>query len=334
VQLVGVAMAKNEADIVESFVRHNLRHLDRLVVIDHQSTDATGEILMRLRDEGLPLTVGLDRSLAFNQAERMTQALRQAITQFDADAVFALDADEMLVTSSRDALEAAVAAIPSEQIGMLPWDLYLANDANDARTAEDPPTVTASVERLSSAATSPFARLTERVVDARMTQCKVVVTREFASNPALHVSPGNHWVARVHADRAPELVQSIRFDTIRLAHLPFRSVEQVTQKIVLGHFAHRLAYGKRQDMAHVNWHWRHVYARIHERALTNDDLSTLALQAYLGGKPFEHADETAAVETRHDPLPPVELRYPELARVDPLRILMRWTDQLLTQAGH
>ena len=34
-------MVRNEADIVEAFVRHNLRVLDAMLVVDHGSTDAT-----------------------------------------------------------------------------------------------------------------------------------------------------------------------------------------------------------------------------------------------------------------------------------------------------
>jgi len=48
-KLVGVVMAKNEADVIEAFVRHNLRFLDRLLIIDHQSSDATANIVMALR---------------------------------------------------------------------------------------------------------------------------------------------------------------------------------------------------------------------------------------------------------------------------------------------
>lgn len=307
-KLVGVAMAKNEGDVIESFVRRNLRLLDHLVVIDHQSVDATGTILKQLRDEGLPLTVGLDRSLAFNQGERMTGAIRKAGAQFDADAVFALDADEFILADDRAALEAAVAAIPPGHTGQLRWALYL----NDA----------------------------ERVIDARMVQCKAVLTRDFVASrnrpgdPAIErwaISAGNHWVG----DPATgALAPSVELAGAMLAHLPFRSVAQVTQKVVLGHFAHRLALGSGEASAHINWHWRHVYRRIRERGLVDADLATLAVQSYLGGKPFEHADETAPPTTVRAPLPAVEQHYAALATVDPMASLMAWTDQLLTEAGH
>jgi hypothetical protein len=36
-RLIGITMLRNEADIVEAFVRHNLSVLDALVLIDHAS---------------------------------------------------------------------------------------------------------------------------------------------------------------------------------------------------------------------------------------------------------------------------------------------------------
>jgi glycosyltransferase involved in cell wall biosynthesis len=51
-KLFGAAMLRNEADIVESFVRHNLSLLDGLLVVDHGSSDGTSEILDALVTEG------------------------------------------------------------------------------------------------------------------------------------------------------------------------------------------------------------------------------------------------------------------------------------------
>ncbi len=73
-KLWGVAMARDEADIIEAFVRHNLSVLDGLSIIDHGSTDGTGEILASLAKEGLKLTVGHDPSVEFRQSATITPA--------------------------------------------------------------------------------------------------------------------------------------------------------------------------------------------------------------------------------------------------------------------
>lgn len=56
-KIVLVSMVKNEADIIESFVRHSLTYADELIIADHQSSDGTWEMLQKLRAEGLPLTL-------------------------------------------------------------------------------------------------------------------------------------------------------------------------------------------------------------------------------------------------------------------------------------
>jgi len=53
VRLLGAAHVRNEADIVEAFVRHNLVLLDGIAIVDHASVDATPDILRVLKDEGL-----------------------------------------------------------------------------------------------------------------------------------------------------------------------------------------------------------------------------------------------------------------------------------------
>jgi hypothetical protein len=64
-RLFGMAMLRNEADIVEAFVRHNLTILDGIAIVDHASFDGTTEILARLRSEGLPLRIVRDPNPGF-----------------------------------------------------------------------------------------------------------------------------------------------------------------------------------------------------------------------------------------------------------------------------
>ena len=40
-KLVGLSMVRNESDVIETFVRHNLTLLDELHIIDHNSSDNT-----------------------------------------------------------------------------------------------------------------------------------------------------------------------------------------------------------------------------------------------------------------------------------------------------
>jgi hypothetical protein len=51
-KIVGISMIRNDADIVEPFVRHTLRVLDHLFVIVHCPQDGTGAILSALHSAG------------------------------------------------------------------------------------------------------------------------------------------------------------------------------------------------------------------------------------------------------------------------------------------
>ena len=56
-RLLGAAHVRNEADIVEAFVRHNLALLDGIAIVDHTSVDETPDILRELKAEGLAIYV-------------------------------------------------------------------------------------------------------------------------------------------------------------------------------------------------------------------------------------------------------------------------------------
>ena len=77
--LCAAAIVRNEADIIEAFVRHNLAVVDRLAVVDHGSFDGTTEILAALVREGLPLTVGRDERAGFFQPEVLTPLARELL---------------------------------------------------------------------------------------------------------------------------------------------------------------------------------------------------------------------------------------------------------------
>src|SRR6185437_6588398 len=102
-KLFGMAMARNECDVIEAFVRHNLTVLDGLHVVDHGSVDPTPKILAALTREGLPLEVASETRLEFRQSHVVSAAVRRLLAD-GADFVFLLDSDEFLKVSSRPRL--------------------------------------------------------------------------------------------------------------------------------------------------------------------------------------------------------------------------------------
>ena len=60
-KIVSITTIKNEADIIESFVRYHQNIFDLMIILDNGSTDDTSYILNELINEGLPIKVILDK---------------------------------------------------------------------------------------------------------------------------------------------------------------------------------------------------------------------------------------------------------------------------------
>ena len=311
-QLIGVAMVKNEADIIEAFVRHNLGLLDRLLIIDHQSGDATVDVLSKLRAEGLPIELIRDTTIAFRQGERIGELARAAFRRFGADHVFALDADEFILAPSRAALETHLRALSAGASASLPWKNYVPEDA--------PPNGMHPFARIRLSATADVKPLT-----------KLVLGREFV-DAGREISHGNHaLLERVGDHWLPRGIPALLGD-IALAHLPFRSIEQFVAKIVVSWFGNRLLQGPAARYSDANWHWRDLFDRyLAGETPSWSQMREHALRCYLlTPDPQVPSLPISAARLAIDPLPiHAELRYTPVNAVDPMRRLATWVEQLL-----
>jgi len=311
-KLAAVAMVRNEADIVESFVRHNLQYLDHLVIVDHNSDDDTPAILQQLQRENLPITIEKETLLAFDQARRLTDDARNLAIAHKPDWIFCLDADEFLRTPSRAALESVLDGTPGEAV-VIPWQTYLPSEkVHDPR--------------------NPLAQARERPRVDPIPELKVVLSRKLALGTDWLLAHGNHGVSRAEVPGKYELLHTETLDGIALAHFPMRSPDQLVKKVTLGWFGHRLLLGREAETTAQGWHWRELYKRYAAGHWPDrNELRQLCVGTYIyKGDP--QVGRTKPMHLINDPLPLPALRYTNLKSQSAHVALVRWIEMLLARS--
>ena len=318
-KLIGTCMVSNEADIIEPFVRNNLRFLDALVVLDHASVDSTYSILQGLAAEGLPVVLLQDRSLAFHQGGRQSHMAHRFLPELNADFCFALDADEFIRSESRAKLEAELSRVPAGSCAVVPMQNYITGDGDSAGEA------------------NPVRRLNRRLRHEPRPPHKVVLARVFAADPDSQVALGNH-AALKPANGQFQPYPHVPLANVHLAHFPVRSAEQIAKKALIGWLAHRLTKPERFLGPHVEGravpasHWRGLFTRLSEgRVAVDQAFLDEAMSTYLGGR---RAAEIDPHEWIRDPIEsPYELRHTPASAPTALSALATWADRLVTAAN-
>lgn len=296
-RLAGVSIVRDEADIIEAWVRHNLFFLDHLYIVDDGSTDQTTRILDILVTEGLPISVTSEKSLAaYHQGERTTALIAYAMAASSWDFVFPLDGDEFIVAEDRAALETDLAAIGGYRLGGLNPRHYLMTDEDDT---EEP---------------CPLTRLRHVAVHEPYI-FKVVVPGQLACERGFAIVDGNHRATKWDVTLPTTLLPNVQ-----LAHFPARSEAQLVSKGIAGY----LRWTARTDFSEgapdrilEGVGILKEESDIRVRAL---DRLAEALGPDRGGR---HARLQPFVERRG------EVLYPELARIFPYRRVLSATDDLV-----
>lgn len=208
-RLVAVSIVKNEADIIEPFVRHTLAWVDHHLVFDHDSTDGTREILGALQREGLPVTLFRDEAVGHLQQARSNHLTRLAAQVHGADWVLPLDADEILTGLDRTKLEQSLGALDGGQSVSLPLLDYCPTTDDDATVI------------------NPVLRLRHCQAQSSRTR-KIFIPRRLALDPDLTAGKGSHALYR-GPDILPDRPLPAEY---QLAHLALRSPQHQLLRVV------------------------------------------------------------------------------------------------------
>jgi glycosyltransferase involved in cell wall biosynthesis len=216
-KVAGIAMVKNEQDVIEAFVRHNIGLFDHLIVLDNGSVDDTRLILAKLAAEFRNLVVADDEQFGYTQSEQMTRLLHESQAVFAADFVVPLDADEFLDSADLNAFYGALEQIPAGGFGLIPWCTFVLSPDSVDSAACDPPRSMVWRRRVESPA-----------------YYKAILRLDGSSPADLEIEQGNHAVRSTSGRTLP----AVRLSGLRLLHYPVRSRDQLIAKSVVGWMAY------------------------------------------------------------------------------------------------
>jgi hypothetical protein len=238
--VVGLCVVKNEQDIIEPFVRHNLRFLDSLLVLDNGSADNTWEILKELTKEFRGLVLGQDDEFAHTQSARTTRMFRSAQLTYNPDYIMPLDADEFIGVAERSAFWAILQQIPHGGYGLMPMRTFVITPDTVTISAEDPP-----------------RSLQWRRREESPVFYKIVLRPDGQDVNDLVIEHGNHHVKSVCGREIP----CVKLEELSLMHVPVRSRDQFIAKVIVGWMA-SLARDPAVRSSGLTWHKRDDFDRI------------------------------------------------------------------------
>lgn len=278
-------MVKDECDIIELFVRINLRFVDRMFIIDNRSTDGTVAIIKRLQEEGCPVTLWHDDNVDFQQGLTTTTAARKIVDEYDPDWIIPLDADEFL-TENGQKLLAELEDIPDQQCGILQWRTFVPL-SGDYASFENP----------------LWHNFRQRKVETFQLS-KVVIPANLAKTSKL--TTGNHHLTNSDNQRIPEFTLSTT-----LAHVPVRSSEQIVAKSIIGNIKHQITWNRHEG---DGFHWGIMAQLAKTSNYRFDDLQLQEIAFAYSQKPdreiIREFDAEKRIGSEND-----RIRYPELSGI-------------------
>ena len=237
-RLIAVSVVKNEADIIEAFVRHAAAWVDLHLVLDDDSTDGTRAILLSLQAEGMPLRVFGDDIIGHIQQARSNRLTHIAAEDHSADWIIPLDADEFITGGDRSQLEVALAIHRGQTAVTLPLHDYCVTTADDHTEP------------------NPVLRTRYRRSAPSVTR-KILIPRAAALDPELTAGKGSHALYR---DGTPQASAQLPAPWC-LAHFALRSPQHQLLRVVRAELQ-RLSRG--QAGAGLDVHYRLGYQLLSE----------------------------------------------------------------------
>ncbi len=312
-KIVLISMVRNEADVIELFCRYYAEFVDELLIIDHHSLDATREILPELVAEGLPIRLLYSEDATFDQAKHLTNLMKRASAEHDADWVLPLDADEFLISLTGGSLRSSIESLSADAPTRITWRTYVP-------TPDDPKSEPHLLQRMTY----------HRHADTEEHK-KVLVPGRLAGDPKMSLVHGSHRVLR-KSWLKKRTIQSVDCRDLALAHFPLRSLEQAIAKGLVS-WPSRLADSATLPRKH--WSQQRIFDEILRGDASSDAwLTKFALTYAQNNVPQDRPGvlEKLVQDQIHEPVP-IELRWPNPRTITPLEVVSEMAERLGKELG-
>lgn len=247
-----VTMVKNEADIIEHFVRINSLWASHLFVVDDGSIDGTLNTLELLKEEGFNLTILTKKTIDYQQNLLMTNIVRKISGTKLFDYIFPIDADEIIFDP--EGLKSELLDSEMDDVCVINWASIVPIDESSIREM------------------NPFHGHFEKV-EAESKICeKMIIPNNIAMKCFIHM--GNHDVSS-DAYKIKKIVLKTK-----LFHAPVRSREQILSKLIIGSYKFRLKKNKSRGEGS---HWTSMADKLRERDFNMDNILLRSLSYNYAG---------------------------------------------------
>lgn len=274
-KIFSVSMVKNEMDIIESFIRYNLNILDGMIILDNNSTDSTLNIIKCLKNEGFPVFYIEDEDIKYQQDKKMSQLLKIAVDEFDADIIIPLDVDEFITSKDHGNPRKLLEKLESPNYYLVKWRTYIPDFGKKVDNKFIPSQIT-------------FIR------DEQLEKFyKVIIPKELVTDYSVELTFGSHDL--IYDKKFGNMIEFVYNPDLAIAHFPIRSKEQTLSKVIVGW----INLPPEIKMAHLkmsNYHWQKMFKHIKEfGVINNEDVTDFA-------KKFALESEDIQVNIKKNPM--------------------------------
>lgn len=243
-----ISMVKNEKNIMETFCAHALSLFDRIILVDHLSTDGTREYIKLISTKHSCIEYYSFEETGYYQSELMTWIARNVAHDEMSGWVFFLDADEFLPFKSKEEFDRKLSDLSFFPVISMPWLNLIPLNMDSGRVIGEfflkPPKSSC--------------------------HCKIAFQPNLIPLDDYVVAQGNHslLMGSEFSQRLPVK------NAFPIYHLPIRTKQQLREKILHGVESYR-SMGK-DRATNLGFHWEEIYRIMQTSSLTNEMMAGIA----------------------------------------------------------